>query len=144
MRGTPLNSSKSESYYQSTSASFHRGRARYRIRSAFCLCGNGPNRMHAGEMAEMVEGAPLLREYGVKSSIEGSNPSLSAILLFASLKLFSYHNDPQWVIAILSLSQAARVVSMNELLIFSCVFCLSVWLAVFVVVFLLAFFCLFC
>ena len=26
----------------------------------------------------MVEGAPLLREYGVKSSIEGSNPSLSA------------------------------------------------------------------
>jgi hypothetical protein len=32
-----------------------------------------------GEMAELVEGAPLLREYGVKSSIEGSNPSLSAI-----------------------------------------------------------------
>jgi hypothetical protein len=31
-----------------------------------------------GEMAELVEGAPLLREYGVKSSIEGSNPSLSA------------------------------------------------------------------
>ena len=30
-------------------------------------------------MAELVEGAPLLREYGVKSSIEGSNPSLSAI-----------------------------------------------------------------
>jgi hypothetical protein len=30
-------------------------------------------------MAESVEGAPLLREYGVKSSIEGSNPSLSAI-----------------------------------------------------------------
>ena len=29
-------------------------------------------------MAESVEGAPLLREYGVKSSIEGSNPSLSA------------------------------------------------------------------
>ncbi len=26
----------------------------------------------------MAEGAPLLREYGVKSSIEGSNPSLSA------------------------------------------------------------------
>jgi hypothetical protein len=26
----------------------------------------------------VVEGAPLLREYGVKSSIEGSNPSLSA------------------------------------------------------------------
>ena len=32
----------------------------------------------AGEMAELVEGAPLLREYGVNSSIEGSNPSLSA------------------------------------------------------------------
>ena len=26
----------------------------------------------------MVEGAPLLREYGLKKSIEGSNPSLSA------------------------------------------------------------------
>ena len=26
----------------------------------------------------MAEGAPLLREYGVKSPIEGSNPSLSA------------------------------------------------------------------
>ena len=32
-----------------------------------------------GEMVELAEGAPLLREYGVKSSIEGSNPSLSAI-----------------------------------------------------------------
>ena len=31
-------------------------------------------------MAESVEGAPLLREYGVKNSIEGSNPSLSAII----------------------------------------------------------------
>ena len=30
-----------------------------------------------GEMAELVEGAPLLREYGAKSLIEGSNPSLS-------------------------------------------------------------------
>ena len=30
-------------------------------------------------MAELAEGAPLLREYGVNSSIEGSNPSLSAI-----------------------------------------------------------------
>ena len=28
----------------------------------------------------MAEGAPLLREYGVYSSIEGSNPSLSANL----------------------------------------------------------------
>ena len=34
-----------------------------------------------GEMAELAEGAPLLREYGVYSSIEGSNPSLSAILM---------------------------------------------------------------
>ncbi len=33
-------------------------------------------------MAELVEGAPLLREYGVKSSIEGSNPSLSATSRF--------------------------------------------------------------
>src|SRR3569623_3836258 len=98
MRGTPLNSSKSESYYQSTSASFQRERARYRIRSAFCLCGNGPIRLHAGEKAEMVEGAHLLREYGVKRSIEGSNPSLSAILLLATQKLYSSHNDPQWLI----------------------------------------------
>jgi hypothetical protein len=30
-----------------------------------------------GEVAELAEGAPLLREYGVKP-IEGSNPSLSA------------------------------------------------------------------
>ncbi len=35
-----------------------------------------------GEMAEQAEGAPLLREYGVKSSIEGSNPSLTAIVCF--------------------------------------------------------------
>lgn len=33
-------------------------------------------------MAEQAEGAPLLREYGVKSSIEGSNPSLTAIVYF--------------------------------------------------------------
>ena len=33
-------------------------------------------------MAEQAEGAPLLREYGVKSSIEGSNPSLTAIVCF--------------------------------------------------------------
>ena len=29
-----------------------------------------------------AEGAPLLREYGVCSLIEGSNPSLSAILFY--------------------------------------------------------------
>jgi hypothetical protein len=28
-----------------------------------------------------AEGAPLLREYGAKSSIEGSNPSLSASVI---------------------------------------------------------------
>jgi hypothetical protein len=33
-----------------------------------------------GEMAELVEGAPLLRAYTRKTRIEGSNPSLSAIL----------------------------------------------------------------
>ncbi len=37
--------------------------------------------MPSGEVAELAEGAPLLREYGAKNSIEGSNPSLSAILL---------------------------------------------------------------
>ena len=31
----------------------------------------------------VVEGAPLLREYGVKSLIEGSNPSLSGICFYA-------------------------------------------------------------
>ena len=34
----------------------------------------------------MAEGAPLLREYGVYSLIEGSNPSLSAI--FYEMRLF--------------------------------------------------------
>jgi hypothetical protein len=37
-------------------------------------------------MAELVEGAPLLREYGALNPIEGSNPSLSAKLLV----LFSF------------------------------------------------------
>jgi hypothetical protein len=32
-----------------------------------------------------AEGAPLLREYRVKSLIEGSNPSLSAIYFFNTL-----------------------------------------------------------
>ena len=41
-----------------------------------------------GEMAELAEGAPLLREYGVYSSIEGSNPSLSAIFSFLHNYLF--------------------------------------------------------
>ena len=38
-----------------------------------------PPQTDCGEMAEQAEGAPLLREYGVKNSIEGSNPSLTAI-----------------------------------------------------------------
>ena len=38
-------------------------------------------------MAEQVEGAPLLREYGLKRSIEGSNPSLSAIIVGERLPL---------------------------------------------------------
>ena len=45
-------------------------------------------------MAESVEGAPLLREYGVKSSIEGSNPSLSAnktIIILANLRVKDMH-----------------------------------------------------
>ena len=33
----------------------------------------------------MAEGAPLLREYRVYSSIEGSNPSFSAICLIRRL-----------------------------------------------------------
>ena len=33
----------------------------------------------------MAEGAPLLREYRVNSSIEGSNPSFSAIVILRDL-----------------------------------------------------------
>ena len=35
-----------------------------------------------------AEGAPLLREYGVISSIEGSNPSLSATSAFPIVHIF--------------------------------------------------------
>ncbi len=38
---------------------------------------------HAWRDGRAAEGAPLLREYGVKNSIEGSNPSLSAIDIVA-------------------------------------------------------------
>ena len=44
-----------------------------------------------GEVAELVEGAPLLREYGTKNSIEGSNPSLSDLSksrIFLFLKIY--------------------------------------------------------
>ncbi len=34
----------------------------------------------------MAEGAPLLREYGAKNPIEGSNPSLSAIIKLPRLE----------------------------------------------------------
>ena len=37
-------------------------------------------------LAREAEGAPLLREYGVKSSIEGSNPSVSATRLLMRLQ----------------------------------------------------------
>ena len=40
----------------------------------------------------VAEGAPLLREYGVYSSIEGSNPSLSAILLKLDAENLRRHN----------------------------------------------------
>ena len=51
-------------------------------------------RRHARE----AEGAPLLREYGVKSSIEGSNPSVSAsceMLYRGSASSFSLRNTKQ-------------------------------------------------
>ncbi len=44
-------------------------------------------------MAELAEGAPLLREYGVDSSIEGSNPSLSARNLKSRLTA-GFFNSP--------------------------------------------------
>ena len=37
-----------------------------------------------------AEGAPLLREYGVKNFIEGSNPSLSAINNFVTVRGFHF------------------------------------------------------
>ena len=46
-------------------------------------CGTGafalPRKCFSGEMAELVEGAPLLRAYTRKTRIVGSNPTLSAI-----------------------------------------------------------------
>jgi hypothetical protein len=41
---------------------------------------------HLWRDGRVAEGAPLLREYGVKSSIEGSNPSLSASQLDAEAR----------------------------------------------------------
>jgi hypothetical protein len=41
----------------------------------------------------VAEGAPLLREYGVNSSIEGSNPSLSAIKKSSPRELFIMLNN---------------------------------------------------
>ncbi len=35
----------------------------------------------------MAEGAPLLREYGVNSSIEGSNPSVSSSGKFGKVRI---------------------------------------------------------
>ena len=49
-------------------------------------------------MAELAEGAPLLREYGVYSSIEGSNPSLSAILRKqAHVACFLKITEKKWI-----------------------------------------------
>jgi hypothetical protein len=39
-------------------------------------------RMNCGEMSELAEGARLEIVYAAKSGIEGSSPSLSAILNF--------------------------------------------------------------
>ena len=38
----------------------------------------------------MAEGVPLLREYGTKIPIEGSNPSLSAVLRFYCIYAIIY------------------------------------------------------
>ncbi len=38
----------------------------------------------------MAEGAPLLREYGFKKPIEGSNPSLSAKCRYKQLKTLTF------------------------------------------------------
>ena len=58
-------------------------RAVYRIeRSRRAIEGPGsrlPSQQDIRRDGRAAEGAPLLREYGVNSSIEGSNPSLSAI-----------------------------------------------------------------
>ena len=54
----------------------HRGFESYSLRQRSAV-----DRLENGEMAESAEGARLLSECGVKSSTEGSNPSLSAILV---------------------------------------------------------------
>ena len=48
--------------------------------AAACIAGlaSGASRDKSRRDAREAEGAPLLREYRVKSLIEGSNPSLSA------------------------------------------------------------------
>tara|TARA_B100000029_G_scaffold449680_1_gene473071 strand:+ start:1346 stop:1645 length:300 start_codon:yes stop_codon:yes gene_type:complete len=53
----------------------------------YALVGSNPTSSatvsrYNGEMAELAEGARLLSEYGNKTPIEGSNPSLSARMLF--------------------------------------------------------------
>ena len=47
-----------------------------------------------GRDGRAAEGAPLLREYGVYSSIEGSNPSLSASFSFLDTHMGCTDNAP--------------------------------------------------
>ena len=48
----------------------------------------------------MAEGAPLLREYGVYSLIEGSNPSCSASTGFELMKISpKQHSKPAYSLA---------------------------------------------
>ena len=49
-------------------------------------------RAERGEMAELAEGARLLSECRVKSPTEGSNPSLSAILIHSPISLNPHQN----------------------------------------------------
>jgi hypothetical protein len=49
-------------------------------------------RAERGEMAELAEGARLLSECSLKRATEGSNPSLSAILIPSSTSLSHLQN----------------------------------------------------
>jgi hypothetical protein len=51
-------------------------------------------RAECGEMAELAEGARLLSECSLKRATEGSNPSLSAILIPSPTSLSSFQNPP--------------------------------------------------
>ncbi len=51
---------------------------RFRAHGSIERAPRGPVTIRSWRDGRAAEGAPLLREYGVYSSIEGSNPSLSA------------------------------------------------------------------